>query len=100
MDLLSRNVFSWKLSNRLDTEFCLQALEMSLSSARKHKIFHTEQGCQLTSTDFVSQLQAEKIKISWSRRKRGYASILVERFWHTVNHYEVYMHAYSDGWEA
>ena len=97
VDLFSRNVLSWKLFNSLVTEFSLQTLEMTLSSARKHEIFHTVQGYQLTSTDFVSRLLAEIIKVSWSGRKRGYASMLVERFWHTVKYYEVYMHVYSDG---
>jgi putative transposase len=46
VDLFSRNVISWKLSKSLDTEFCLQALEMALSSGRKPEIFHSDQGCQ------------------------------------------------------
>jgi putative transposase len=100
MDLHSRHVLSWKLSNSLDTEFCLEALEMALSSGRRPQIFHSDQGCQFTSTDFVGRLQAEKIKISWSGRKRCYDNILVERLWRTVKYEEVYIHAYSDGWEA
>ena len=100
MDLHSRHVLSWKLSNSLDTEFCLEALEMALSSGRRPQIFHSDQGCQFTSTDFVGRLQAEKIKISWSGRKRCYDNILVERLWRTVKYEEVYIHAYRDGWEA
>ncbi len=46
MDLYSRNVLSWKLSNGLDTEFCLDALEMVLSGGRRPEIFHSDQGCQ------------------------------------------------------
>jgi putative transposase len=100
MDLHSRHVLSWKLSNSLDTEFCLEALEMALSSGRRPQIFHSDQGCQFTSTDLVGRLQADKIKISWSGRKRCYDNILVERLWRTVKYEEVYIHAYSDGWEA
>ena len=48
----------------------------------------------------MARLQAEKIKISWSGRKRCYDNILVEMLWHTVKYEEVYIHAYSDGWEA
>jgi putative transposase len=81
IDLFSRNVLSWKLSNSLDTEFCLDALEMALEGDRKPEIFHSDQGCQFTSTDFVARLQAEAIKISWSGRKRCYDNILVERLW-------------------
>jgi len=100
VDLFSRNVLSWKLSNSLDTEFCLDALEISLGGGRRPEIFHSDQGCQFTSGDFVERLQAEKIKISWSGRKRCYDNILVERLWRTVKYEEVYLHAYSDGWDA
>jgi len=100
VDLFSRHVLSWKLSNSLDTKFCLEALEMALGSCRKPGVFHSDQGCQFTSSAFVGKLQAEKIKISWSGRKRCYDNILVERLWRTVKYEEVYLRAYSDGWEA
>jgi putative transposase len=100
VDLFSRHVLSWRLSNSLDTEFCLDALEMALSAGRKPEIFHSDQGCQFTSADFVARLQMEEIKISWSGRKRCYDNILVERLWRTVKYEEVYLRAYSDGWEA
>ena len=86
MDLFSRNVLSWKLTGSLDTEFCLDALEMALAAGRKPDIFHSDQGCQFTCSDFVARLQAEKIKISWSGRKRCYDNILVERLWRTVKY--------------
>lgn len=100
MDLHSRHVLSWRLSNSLDTEFCLEALEMALEGGRKPEVFHSDQGCQFTSSDFVARLQTEEIKISWSGRKRCYDNILVERLWRTVKYEEVYLRAYSDGWEA
>ena len=100
VDLFSRHVLSWKLSNSLDTEFCLDALEMALSSGHRPEVFHSDQGCQFTSSEFVARLQGEKIKISWSGRKRCYDNILVERLWRTVKYEEVYLRAYSDGWEA
>ena len=86
VDLFSRNVLSWKLSKSLDTEFCLQALEMALEGGRKPGIFHSDQGCQFTSGDFVGRLRAEEIKNSWSGRKRCYDNILVERLWRTVKY--------------
>ena len=100
MDLHSKHVLSWKLSNSLDTEFCLGALEMALSSGRRPQILHSDQGCQFTSTDFVGRLQAEEMKISWSGRKRWYDNILVERLWRTLKYEEVYLRAYSDGWKV
>jgi putative transposase len=56
VDLFSRNVLSWKLSNSLDTEFCLYALEMALGGGSKPEIFHSDQGCQFTSGDCVARL--------------------------------------------
>ena len=100
VDLSSRKVLSWKLTGSLDTEFCLDALEMALAGGRKPEIFHSDQGCQFTSGDFVARLQAEEIKIRWSGRKRCYDNILVERLWRTVKYEEVYLYAYSDGWES
>jgi putative transposase len=58
VDLFSRNVLSWRLSNSLDTEFCLDALEMALGGGRRPEIFHSDQGCQFTSGNFVARLQA------------------------------------------
>lgn len=78
VDLFSRNVLGWKLSNSLDTKFCLDALEMALEGGRKPEIFHSDQGCQFSSSDFVARLQAEAIKISWPGWKRCYDNILVE----------------------
>jgi putative transposase len=100
VDLFSRNVLSWKFSSSLDTEFCRDALEMALEGGRKPEIFHSDQGCQFTSSDFVARLQAEEITISWSGRKRCYDNVLVERLWRTVKYVEVYLRAYSDGSEA
>jgi putative transposase len=78
VDLLSRNVLSWKRSNSLDTEFCLDALELALASGRKPEVFHSDQVCQFTSGEFVARFQGEEIKISWCGRKRCYDNILVE----------------------
>ena len=100
VDLFSRNILSWKLSNSLDTEFCLDALEIALEGGRKPGIFHSDQGCQFTSADFVAKLQGVEIRISWSGRNRCYDNILVERLWRTVKYEGVYLRAYSDGWEA
>ncbi len=100
MDLHPRHVLSWKLSNSLDTQFCLDALEMALEGGRRPEIFHSDQGCQFTSSDFGARLKADEIRISWSGRKRWYDKILVERLWRTLKYEEVYLWAYSDGWEA
>jgi putative transposase len=73
---------------------------MALGGGRKPRIFHSDQGVQFTSRDFVKRLREEKIKISWSGRKRCFDNILVERLWRTVKYEEVYIRAYEDGWDA
>jgi putative transposase len=78
--------YSWNLTKRLDTEFCLDALEMFLEGDRKPEIFHSDQGCQLTSADVVSMLQAQTIRNSWFARKRCYDNIPDERLWCTVKY--------------
>jgi putative transposase len=70
MDLFSRNVLSWKLPNSLNTQFCMDALEMTLASGSRPEIFHSDQACQFTFADYVTKWQAEDIKISWSGRRR------------------------------
>ena len=105
VDLFSRNVLNWKLTNRLVKYLYVNAMEIALAGGRKPEIFHSNQGCQLTSSYLVARLQAEKIKISWSGRKRCYDNILVERLCRTVKYVaegfsgsrlEVYLHVYSD----
>ena len=73
---------------------------MEAICGHKPQIFHSDQGCQFTSSGFVQRLKAEDIKISWSGRGRCFDNILVERLWRTVKYEEVYLRAYSDDWEA
>jgi putative transposase len=84
---------SWKSDQGWFAQWCV-------STRERVQIFHSDQGSQFTSTDFVSRLQDESVRISWSGRKRCYDNILVERLWRTVKYEEVYLRAYSDGWEA
>jgi putative transposase len=100
MDLFSRQVLSWKPSNRLVTEFCLDALKIALERGRKPEVFHSDQGCPFTSSAFVARLKTEAIQSSWSGRKSCYNNIQVERLWRTVKYEEVYLRGYSDGWES
>ena len=62
---MSHNILSRKLSISLDTGSYLDGLKMALEGGRKPEIFHSDQGCQFTSSDFVVKLQAEKIKSRW-----------------------------------
>jgi len=74
LDLFSRHMLSWKLSNSLDTEFYVEALEIAMAIGRKPQIFRSDQGCKFTSSGFVQRLKEEEIQITWSGRRRFYTT--------------------------
>jgi putative transposase len=99
MDWYSRYVLSWKLSNTLDSRFCIESLSKALWSSRP-EIFNTDQGVQFTAQEFTEQLSGKGVKISMDGRGRVYDNILVERLWRTVKYEEVYLHEYQTVSEA
>lgn len=94
MDWYSRYVLSWTLSNTLDTEFCLEALETALAISVP-EIFNSDQGSQFTSSDFTGKLEEAQIKISMDGRGRVFDNIFVERLWRSVKYEEVYINSYD-----
>ena len=96
MDYFSRYVISWSVSNSLESLFCMDALDEALRSS-KPQVFHSDQGCQYTSSDFVDELKSHKIKVSMSGRGRCFDNILAERLWRTVKYEEIYLREYTDG---
>jgi putative transposase len=94
IDWFSRYVLSWEVSNTLETDFCLVALERALTQGTP-QIFNTDQGPQFTSDVFTGRLQQAKIAISMDGRGRALDNIFVERLWRTVKYEEVYPNDYS-----
>jgi putative transposase len=99
MDWNSRYILSWRLSNTLDDEFCIEAVAESLSGARP-EIFNTDQGSQFTSEDFVNQLLKAGVLVSMDGRGRCMDNIFVERLWRSLKYEEVYLNPYSTTHEA
>jgi len=99
MDWYSRYVLSWRLSNTLSGSFCLEALDEALRISRP-EIFNSDQGSQFTASAFTSRLQSLGIAISMDGRGRALDNVFIERLWRTVKYEEIYLHDYSDGWEA
>ena len=99
MDLFSRNVLSWRLSNTLTGDFCIEALEAALSRATP-EIFNTDQGSHFTAAAFTSRLIEKGIAVSMDGRGRALDNVYVERLWRTVKYEEVYLRDYTDGWHA
>lgn len=100
IDWHSRYVLSWRLSNTLDTSFCLDALQEALERHGTPEIFNTDQGAQFTSDAFTSRLRAAGIAISMDGRGRCIDNIFVERLWRSLKYEEVFLHAYEDMREA
>ena len=100
MDWYSRRVLSWRLSNTLDTSFCVDALEEAFERFGQPEIFNTDQGSQFTSDDFTTPLRDRGIAISMDGKGRCLDNVFVERLWRSVKYEEVYLHAYADVAEA
>ncbi len=99
MDWYSRYVVTWRLSNTLDADFCIEALEEALGQGRP-EVFNTDQGGQFTSEAFTGLLEREGVGVSMDGKGRYNDNIFVERLWRTVKYEEVYLKAYSNGREA
>ena len=99
IDWYSRYVLAWRLSNTLDADFCVDALEEALSKG-KPEIFNTDQGSQFTGEAFTGLLKQHGVRISMDGKGRYRDNIFVERLWRTVKYEEVYLKAYSAGREA
>jgi putative transposase len=100
MDWASRAVLSWRLSNTIDTSFCVEALEEALARFGKSAIFNTDQGSQFTSAAFTDLLKRHEIKISMDGRGRWLDNVFVERLWRSLKHEDIYLKGYADGREA
>jgi putative transposase len=99
IDWYSRCVLSWRLSNTLDADFCVEALEEALIKGRP-EIFNTDQGTQFTSEAFTGLLQQHGVKISMDGKGSYNDNLFIERLWRTVKYEEVYLKAYQDGRDA
>lgn len=96
IDWYSRRVLSWRLSNTLDSRFCVDALEEALERFGQPEIFNSDQGAQFTSEDFTTPLRERGIAISMDGKGRCLDNVFVERLWRSLKYEEVYLHAYED----
>ena len=99
IDWYSRFILSWRLSNTLLADFCVDALQEALTKWGKPEIFNTDQGSQFTSQMFLKPLIDNEIKISMDGKGRALDNIFIERFWRTVKYEHLYLRAYADGHE-
>jgi len=95
IDWFSRRILSWRLSNSLTADFCVEALEEAIARYGRPEIFNTDQGSQFTAMDFVGVLKRHEIRISMDGRGAWRDNVFVERLWRSIKYEEVYLHAYD-----
>lgn len=100
MDWHSRCVLSWRLSNTLDSRFCLEALEEAVNTAGvTPEILNTDQGTQFTCASWVNRLSELGIRISMDGKGSWMDNVVVERFWRSIKYEDLYLRSYADGAE-
>jgi putative transposase len=95
MDWATRKVLSWRLSNTLTTDFCIDAVKEAIDRYGTPEIFNTDQGCQFTSLEFTGLLKEHGIRISMDGKGCWRDNVFVERLWRSVKYEEVYLRAYE-----
>ena len=99
MDWYSRKVLSWRVSNTLNSDFCIEALKEALSRYGTPEIFNTDQGAQFTSQVFTDLLKEHKVAISMDGRGRVQDNIFIERLWWTLKYQYLYLWSFANGTE-
>ena len=100
MDWASRKVLAWRLSNTMDTDFCIEALEEAFGKYGKPEIFNSDQGSQFTSPRFIRILKDAGVKISMDGKGRWMDNVFIERLWRSLKYECVYLHEFENGTEA
>jgi putative transposase len=100
LDIASRKVLAWRLSNTMNAEFCVAALQEALNKFGAPQIFNTDQGSQFTCEDWTAPLTAAGVAISMDGKGRWIDNVFIERLWRSVKYEDVYLHAYASGSEA
>ena len=94
IDWYSRYVLSWKLSNRLEGTFCLEALDEAMKHSQP-EVFNTDQGAQFTATTFVNRLLDRSVAVSMDGRGRALDNVFIERLWKSVKYQDIYLRDYE-----
>jgi putative transposase len=100
LDWATRRLLSWRVSNSMTTDFCIEAVEAAIREHGIPEIFNTDQGSQFTDKDFVGLLQKHGIQISMDGKGSWRDNVFIERLWKSVKYEEVYLHAYDSVTEA
>ncbi len=95
LDLYSRKVLAFRVSNAMTSEFCVEALEEALTRYGAPEICNTDQGSQFTAEEFTQVLLAKGVRVSMDGKGRWIDNVFVERLWRSVKYEDIYLHAYD-----
>lgn len=95
IDWCSRKILSYRISNSLDKQFCIEALNEAVDKYGTPLIFNSDQGCQFTSVDFIAELEKRQIRISMDSVGRWADNIIIERFFRTLKYEDFYLCKYE-----
>jgi len=95
LDLYSRKVLAWRVSNVMTTDFCVEALEEALTRYGTPEICNTDQGSQFTAEGFTAPLLAKGVRVSMDGKGRWVDNVFVERLWRSVKYEHIYLHAHE-----
>lgn len=99
IDVYSRFVVGWSVSNSMEAKWCVEAAEEAIRQYGKPEIFNTDQGSQFTSDAFTGMLTGHDIKISMDGKGRALDNVFIERLWRNVKQEKIYINAYETGTE-
>jgi len=97
IDVYSRAIMAWGLSNTLDSQASLEVVKQAIKANGKPEILNSDQGSQFTCLQYVELLKKENIKISMDGKGRALDNIYIERFWRTIKYQHIYLNPAEDG---
>lgn len=99
IDVYSRYIVGWGLSNSLDADASLRVVKEAVATHGKPEILNSDQGCQFTCKEYIKYLKGEQIQISMDGKGRALDNIYIERFWRTIKYHYIYLNPVNNGLE-
>lgn len=100
MDWFSRKVLSWRVSNSMEADFCVEALKEAIARYGKPEIMNSDQGSQFTGFEWTQALKDARVKISMDGRGRWIDNRMIERLWRSLKYECIYLNAFETGSQA
>ena len=97
MDVYSRKILNWSISNSMDKEWCIELLNDTVAEHGAPEIHNSDQGSQYTSTEYIKVLKGREVQISMDGKGRALDNIYIERFWKSIKYEKIYLNPPNGG---